>query len=167
MQPLDPRDQQHLGRAQEWLAREEFSEARFAFDQMSEAGRSHPESLAAAVAIFSGLQNHGKTIEAGRALVSGGRHLDRAPIWLALADALHQVGQTQEAYDTLKQFAAYECRDGLVFYRLAVYACLLGKSEEAKAHFTRAMNTAEGERLKREAWDDEQLRDIWEFLCKP
>jgi len=29
------------------------------------------------------------------------------------------------------------------------------------------MNTPDGARLKREAWDDEQLRDIWEFLCKP
>lgn len=167
MQPLNPRDQQHLERAREWMARNEFSEARFALDQMSEEARSHPDSLAAAVAIFSGLQNHGKTIEAGLALVSGGRCLDRADIWLALADALHQADRTEEAYDTLKQFAAYECRDGLVFYRLAVYACLLGRSEEAKTHFTRAMNTEEGARLRREAWEDERLRDIWDFLCKP
>jgi len=102
MQPLNPQDQDYLQRARDWLERKDFSEARFALDQMSEAGRSHPESLVAAVAIFSGLQNHTKTVEAARVLVSGGKHLDRAAVWLALADALHQLGQTQEAYDTLK-----------------------------------------------------------------
>ena len=167
MQPLNPQDQDYLQRAQDWLERKEYSEARFALDQLSETGRLHPESLVAAVMIFSGLQLHAKTIDAGRALVGGGKHLDRAAVWLALADSLHQLGRTQEAYDTLKQLTAHDCRDGMVFYRLAVYACLLGKSEEAKAHFTRAMSTPEGAKLKREAWDDEQLRDIWEFLCKP
>lgn len=113
----------------------------------------------------AGLKNHSRTVELGRLLVRDGKCLDRASVWLTLADSLHQLGRTREAYDTLKQFARHEWRNGAVFYKLAVYACLLGRPADAKRHFTRAMNTPEGAKLKIAALEDAHLRDIWDFLC--
>jgi len=167
MQPLTSEDYTRLQAAREAVARGEFSWARFELDHISERGQAHPDVLEATVSVHSGLSNHDKAVEVARRLTEGGRAIDRGSVWLSLADSLHQLGQTQEAYETLKQFAARGAEGGMVHYRLAVYACLLGKSEEAKGHFKRAMNTPEGERLKREAMGDERLRDIWDFLCQP
>jgi hypothetical protein len=100
-------------------------------------------------------------------LIDSGRAFDNVQVWLDLADALHQLGRSQEAYDTLKAFAARTGHVGLVHYRLAVYACLLGNAAAARAHFDRALQTPEGARLKRDALTDDRLRDIWEFLCQP
>jgi predicted Zn-dependent protease len=166
-QALSTTDQRHLRDAQEWLERKDYLQAQFQIDKISPAARMHPDVLQVTMGIHYGFQHHLKVIEVGRRLVTGGKCLDRSAIWLMLADSLHQLGRTHEAYEQLKQFARHFRRDGLVYYRLAVYACLLGKSDEAKAHFTNVMTTPEGARLKREALEDEHLRDIWDFLCQP
>ena len=167
MQPLSSEDYGRLQAARQALGQKEYSWAKFELDHISAAGVGHPDVLDATVSIYSGLNNHSKAVETARMLIEGGKALDRGQVWLALADSLHQLGQTQDAYDTLKQFATHDGQTGLVHYRLAVYACLLGKSEEAKTHFARAMSTPEGARLKREAMGDDRLRDIWDFLCQP
>jgi len=167
MQPLTSEDYARLQAAREALGRREFSWARFELDRISERGQGHPDVLDATVSIHSGLSNHEKAVEVARRLTEGGKAIDRGSVWLTLADSLHQLGHTREAYEALKDFAARGAQGGMVHYRLAVYACLLGKSEEAKGHFKQAMSTPEGERLKREAMGDERLRDIWDFLCQP
>jgi len=167
MQPLTSEDYARLQAAREALGQKEFSWARFELDRISESGQGHPDVLDATVSIHSGLNNHEKAVEVARRLTNGGKAIDRASVWLALADSLHQLGHTGQAYEALKEFAAHNAQGGLVHYRLAVYACLLGRSEEAKGHFKRAMSTPEGERLKREAMEDERLREIWDFLCQP
>jgi tetratricopeptide (TPR) repeat protein len=167
MQPLTSDDYERLQAAREALGQREFSWARFELDRISEIGQRHPDVLDATVSIYSGLNNHEKAVEVARRLTDGGKAIDRASVWLALADSLHQLNHTGQAYETLKKLAAHGPQGGLVHYRLAVYACLLGKSEEAKGHFKHAMSTPEGERLKREAMGDERLRDIWDFLCQP
>jgi hypothetical protein len=164
---LSPPDWRRLQSARAAVERNEYSWAKFELDNMSEIGRAHPEVLELSVHVHAGLQNHGKTIEIAEMLVGSGRAFDSASIWVALADALHQVGRTQDAYDTLKAFAARTGHIGLVHYRLAVYACLLGKPEAARSHFDRAMQTPEGTKLKQQALADDNLRDIWEFLCNP
>jgi len=167
MQPLSSEDYGRLQAARQALGQKEYSWAKFELDNVSAAGGAHPDVLEAAVDVHSGLNNHAKTVEVARTLIDGGKAIDRGSVWLALADSLHQLGRTEDAYETLKQFAAHDAQGGLVHYRLAVYACLLGKSDAAKAHFTRAKSTPEGERLKREAMGDERLREIWDFLCQP
>jgi hypothetical protein len=164
---LSPQDWRRLQAAQAAVERNEFSWAKFELDSISEIGRAHPKVLELAVSVYAGLQNHTKTIEIAEMLIGTGRAFDSVSVWLGLADALHQVRRTQEAYDTLKAFAARTGHVGLVHYRLAVYACLLGNPEAARAHFDRAMQTAEGTRLKQQALADDRLRDIWEFLCNP
>jgi tetratricopeptide (TPR) repeat protein len=167
MQPLTSEDYARLQAAREAVGQGEFSWARFELDRISERGQGHPDVLDATVVIYTGLGNHEKAVEVARRLTDGGKAIDRASVWLALADSLHQLGRTQEAYETLKEFYAHGAQGGMVHYRLAVYACLLGKSEEAQRHFKRVMSTPEGERLKREAMEDDRLRDIWDFLCQP
>ncbi|HMJ65602.1 MAG TPA: hypothetical protein VK615_09645 [Candidatus Binatia bacterium] len=165
--PLSGSDRRNLNAAREWLDRKDYLQAQFQLDKISAPARMHPDVLEVAMGIHCGFKHHLKTVEVARLLVREGKCLDRPYIWLTLADSLHQLGRTQEAYDQLKELARHPCRTGLVYYRLAVYACLLGKSDEAKAHFANALATPEGVRLKREALSDEQLRDIWDFLCEP
>lgn len=162
---LEPEDVQHLNAAREAVRRKEYSWAQFELDEMSPPAQGHPHVLEVAVTVYAGLPNHEKAVEAGRKLAERECGEDRPTVWLTMADSLHQLGRTQEAYETLMQHGGRA--EALVHYRLAVYACLLGKSEEAKAHFTHATNTPEGARLKQEALGDERLRDIWDFLCKP
>ena len=162
---LEPEDVQHLNAAREAVRREEYSWAQFELDEMSPSALGHPHALEVAVTVYAGLQNHEKAVEAGRKLAESKCGGDRPDVWLTMADSLHQLGRTSEAYETLMRHG--ERTEALVHYRLAVYACLLGKSEEAKAHFTHALNTPEGARLKQEALGDDRLRDIWDFLCKP
>jgi len=164
---LSASDRKFLGEAKGWLQRKSYGEAQCELDKISPAGRVHTDVLLASLELQSGLKNHPRTVEAGRLLVEGRRCLDRAWVWLTLADSLHQLGHTEEAYEKLKEFARHGSRDGLVHYRLAVYACLLGKPDEAKRHFSGAMNTPEGAKLKLAALEDEQLQDIWDFLCQP
>lgn len=164
---LTTEDRKFLGEAKGWLQRKSYGEAQCELDKISPAGRMHPDVLYVQMELQYGLKNHARTVEAGRLLVEGRKCLDRASVWLTLADSLHQLGHTMEAYEKLKEFAKHGCRDGLVYYRLAVYACLLGKPDEAKRHFSCAMNTPEGAKLKLAALEDEQLQDIWDFLCQP
>lgn len=164
---LSASDARRLQAARAAFDRQEYSWAQFELENISEAGRAHPHVLELGVSVHSGLQNHRKTIELAEMLVGSGRAVDVSTVWLALADALHQVGRLQAAYDTLKAFAARTGHVGLVHYRLAVYACLLGNSNAAREHFERALSTPEGARLKRQALADDRLRDIWEFLCNP
>jgi tetratricopeptide (TPR) repeat protein len=164
---LSPQDSRRVQAARAAIERKEYSWAKYELDNISEAGRAHPQVLEMAVSVHAGLQNHAKTIEFAEMLVRSGRALDNVSVWLELSDALHQVGRLQDAYDTLNAFAARTGHIGLVHYRLAVYACLLGKPEPARAHFERALKTPEGVRLKRQALADDRLRDIWEFLCNP
>ena len=164
---LSALERKHLRAVWEWIGRKDYLQAQFELDKISRAASVHPDVLEATMAVHYGFKHHFKAIEVGRLLINRGKALDRASVWLSLADSLHQLGRTQEAYDQLKQFANHGCRHGLVHYRLAVYACLLGKSSQAKAHFANALNTSDGARLKREALSDEQLRGIWDFLCQP
>jgi tetratricopeptide (TPR) repeat protein len=164
---LSPSDWRRLQSARSAIERNEYSWAKFELDNISEVGRAHPQVLELSVTVHAGLQNHGKTIEIAEMLINSGRAFDSHAVWVALADALHQVGRTEEAYDALKAFVARTGHIGLVHYRLAVYACLLGRPEAARAHFERAMQTPEGNRLKQQALADDRLRDIWEFLCNP
>jgi predicted Zn-dependent protease len=164
---LEPDDLRRLNAAREAVRRKEFSWAKFELDEMSRPAHEHPHVLEVAVTVYSGLQNHEKAVEAGGRLLESPDVGERGAVCLTLADSLHQLGRTREAYETLKRHAKGPGLEGLVHYRLAVYACLLGKSEEAKAHFARAINTPDGARLKQEARTDERLRDIWDFLCEP
>jgi tetratricopeptide (TPR) repeat protein len=164
---LSPQDWRRFQSARAAIERNEYSWAKFELDNISDIGRAHPQVLELAVSVHAGLQNHAKTIEIAEMLIGSGRAFDSVSVWLGLADALHQLGRTSEAYDTLKAFAGRTGHIGLVHYRLAVYACLLGKPEAARAHFDRAIQTPEGARLKQQALADDRLRDIWEFLCNP
>lgn len=164
---LSPQDWKRLQAARDALERKEYSWAKFELDNVSTLGRAHPKILECSVSVYAGLQNHAKTIEVAQMLINSGRASDNVSVWLDLSDALHQSGREQEAYDTLKAFAARIGHVGLVHYRLAVYACLLGNPEAARAHFERALQTPNGARLKNDALTDERLRDIWEFLCTP
>jgi predicted Zn-dependent protease len=88
---------------------------------------------------------------------------ERPTAWLNCAFTLHELNQTQEAWNTLSTVSDRFPEVPSVPYNLACYACRLGRLEDSRFWLKRALKIG-GPHYKRLALQDADLRPLWDEL---
>jgi len=83
--------------------------------------------------------------------------------WIHRAFALHELKRTQEALDALLPAAQRFKTAWTIPYNLACYCAQLGRLDECKKWFKRAMSIDE-HAVKEAAIDDPDLRPLWDSM---
>ena len=82
--------------------------------------------------------------------------------WLFAAEALHEMGRTNEAYDLLAVAKVKLQGKAMVFFTLAQLAMLLRSETEARDLLQVAFGMGDGDELKAKAMADPELRNLWD-----
>ena len=87
----------------------------------------------------------------------------RADAWIYRSFAVHEMKRTKEAYDQLLPVAEKFPEVWTIPYNLACYCAQLGRLDECKWWFKKAMAIDE-QNVKREAIDDPDLKPLWDSM---
>jgi predicted Zn-dependent protease len=159
MQTLEDADSERIQAADGWVKLGVLSEAEAELGAMSAAAREHPEALQICWLIAS------KRADWARALELAGRLVVVAPErrfgWLHLAESLHRLERTAEAYDRLSTAARDLEPNATVPLQLARYACRLNRLDDGRRWLHLALAVAAGtghlERVRSRVLDDPEL----------
>src|SRR6266478_4626669 len=156
---LLPADNLHLQAAEGWLELGNHIEAHEELDQITPQRRAHPDILEVRWNICA----YGKNWEACVDIVDAIIKLDsnRPDAWIHRSFALHELKRTQEAFDQLLPVADRFPKVWTVAYNLACYCAQLGRLEECKEWFKKAMAIDE-HTVKETAIDDPDLKPFWD-----
>ncbi len=158
MSALDLEDRRHLDAVEGWLGLGGWQEAKAELDCISPPMREHPTVLAMRWNIHAAAKQWEAAAEVARTL---SRRVPYLPTgWLELAHALHALKRTQEARDTLLPMLKRFPGEYFIPYKLACYACQLGRLEEARHWLGEALQLAGGD-LVRTALNDPELKPFW------
>lgn len=161
MKPLDWPDAHHLTAAEGWLELGNHLEANEELEQITPTLRAHPQVLLLRLRIYERAKQWAMCVEVASACV---KLLPKQPEgWISRSFALHELQRTQEAHDHLLPAAEKFPKLWTVPYNLACYCAQLGKLEESKKWFQRAMTINEKE-VQRAAIDDPDLQPLWDSL---
>ena len=89
---------------------------------------------------------------------------ERPSAWVHLAYALHQMGQTQKAWEVLLGIGQNFPDEYIISYDLACYACRLSRLNEAWDWIKRAIGLAGQKRIQQMALSDSDLEPLWREL---
>jgi predicted Zn-dependent protease len=149
----------HLEAAEGWLGLGDYNAANDEVDQITPQFRTHPDVLSLRCSIYIKAERWEMAAEIARELS------DLVPDELLghyhLADALHMLGRTKEAQETLIAVADKFPDDPMVAYNLACFACQLGKKKEAIKWLERAINKGGKEDICTLALNDPDLEPMW------
>jgi tetratricopeptide (TPR) repeat protein len=78
--------------------------------------------------------------------------------------ALSELGRTQEAWENLDTASRKFPRSAEIHYKLACYACKLGRLEDASKSLEQVFDLGETKKLKLMALDEPDLEPLWRSL---
>jgi tetratricopeptide (TPR) repeat protein len=161
MPPLQPPDSHHLSAAQGWLELGNHLEANAELEGIAASNRTHPDVLDLRWQVYAAAKKWQQCAEI--ALASMKIAPGRADGWIHRSFALHEMKQTQHAYDNLLPVASNFPGDWTIPYNLACYCAQLGRLDECKAWFKKAMAVDE-QTVKRAAIGDPDLKPLWDSM---
>ena len=166
MQKLEPPDSHYLNAAIGWLELGLRAEAAAELDSISPAHRRHPDVLEARWSLLAHASRWDDALAAARDLLA--QSPARSSAWLHQAYSLRRAanGGLQQAWDALLPAAAQFPQEPIICFNLACYACQLGKLDEARDWFKRALQIGERDQLKLMALVDEDLEPLWKEIRK-
>ena len=88
---------------------------------------------------------------------------DRPDAWIHRSFALHELHRSQEAFDQLLPAARKFPKVWTIPYNLACYCAQLGRLEECKEWFKKAIVMDE-KTVQRMALDDPDLKPLWDSM---
>lgn len=161
MKALLSPDLLYLEAAKGWFILGDISEARNELDHIGKKFLQHPDVLEVqfAIAAKDHLWTHCMDIAA--ALLE--RAPDRPTAWINCAITLHQLKQTQEAWDALYTVRNRFPRVSTIPYNLACYACQLGRIEDSRQWLKRALDVG-GRKIRTLALEDPDLQPLWDEI---
>lgn len=162
MQPLDYPELFRIQAAQGWIELGNFSEAIAELDQLGPDLQQHPDVLEVRWEICAKQKLWQEGAEVGRGLIRSAP--ERATSWINLSFALHELKQTQAAWDNLFGIAGTFPKVPTISYNLACYACQLGKLWEGEQWLKRAFDVGEPKELKQMALSDPDLKPLWDKI---
>jgi tetratricopeptide (TPR) repeat protein len=127
-------------------------------EQITPQLRAHPDVLRLRVEIYSGAKKWDYAGEVANALCR--MVPDDSFGFVRFAFALHELKRTQEAYDVLLAIADKFPELWVIRYNLACYTCQLGRLDEAREWFDRALKVGEEKEIKLAALDDPDLAPL-------
>lgn len=134
------------------------SEAQRELDDMPSKWRAHPDVLEVKFALASKRKSWTECMEISAALLEVAPN--RPTSWINCAVTLHELKQTQQAWDALYTVRERFPEVPTIPYNLACYACRLGRMEECRLYLRQALDKG-GRRLKEFALEDLDLQPIW------
>src|SRR5688572_8297836 len=161
MRALSQTARWHLSFAEGWLGLGNFREARAELRRISAPFRTHPDVLEVRFLMNAVLRQWDAGLNVARALTRAAP--DRLTGWVATANALHGLNQTQRAWDTLVSVSERFPDNSTVPYNLACYSARLGKVGEACHWLKQALRIDGSRELKLMALRDPDLKPVWEI----
>jgi len=161
MKALQVPDLMYLEAAKGWFILGDIAESRNELDRIDKKFLQHPDVLEVEFALAAKKRLWTICMNIAAALLESAP--DRPTAWINCAITLHQLKQTQEAWDAL-----YTVRDrfpkvSTIPYNLACYACQLGRIEDSRQWFKRALNVG-GKKIRNLALEDPDLQPLWEEI---
>ena len=166
MAALEPPDSFYLNAAIGWLGLQNRVEARLELERISAGKREHPDVLEVDWVIHAEAREWSEGLRVARLLVK--KAPKRATGWLHQSYALRRAseGGLKAAWDALLPAVAKFPKEATIPYNLACYACQLGRMDEAKAWFDRAIHVGGKKSIKEMALADADLEPLWPDILK-
>jgi tetratricopeptide (TPR) repeat protein len=166
MRKLVPPDTHFISAAQGWLGLENPAEARAELNSVSREQQKHPAVLEVRWEIATAEKNWSGALDIARQQLEA-MPKDPGP-WLHQAYALRRVpeGGLRAAWDALLPAAEMFSTEATIPYNLSCYACQMGKLDEAREWFKRAIKVGGKEQMKSMALNDPDLQPLWEEIKK-
>jgi tetratricopeptide (TPR) repeat protein len=161
MKSLSHEDKHHLEAAEGWLGLGDHLSANEELDQIATELKAHPRVLGVRLIIYLKVKNWEAVVDIASALAT--LKPDNAHGWICRSFALHELKQTQEAYDLLLPAKDKFPKNLTVPYNLACYCSQLNRLDEAQDWFKKAMAINE-QIVKRMAIDDPDLKPLWDSM---
>jgi tetratricopeptide (TPR) repeat protein len=161
IKPLEEPDSHHLRAAQGWIGLGNHAEADKELDEIKPQLRTHPDVLEARWLICAHAKKWDACVDLAAAIVKLAPK--RSFGWIHRSYALHGLKRTQEAFDNLLPVANAFPKVWMIPYNLACYCAQLGRIEESKDWFKKAM-TIDEDTVKREGIDDPDLKPLWDSM---
>jgi len=159
MKPLQHPNTLHVEAARGWIELGNLNEARAELARIRGRQRQHPEVLEVLWQISARLQEWERCVELADKVIRSGP--EYAHGYVHKAFALHELGQTQAAWDLLFAVAEKFPRDVILRYNLACYAAQLGRLWESERWLKLAFTVGNREELRSMALEDPDLKPLW------
>jgi tetratricopeptide (TPR) repeat protein len=159
MKELSPPDSHHLRAAQGWLELGDHLEADKELDEISAELRVHPDVLEVRWQISAKEKKWTACVDIGLAIMRGDPHCPTG--WIHHSFALHELKRTEAAYTHLATVADKFSDNWCIPYNLACYCAQLGRLDEAKKWFKRAI-AIDAKTVQTMGFDDPDLKPLWE-----
>lgn len=152
-------DTQHLQAAQGWLELGDWESANEELEEIQPSLRAHPDVLKVRIEVYMAAEQWDYVVEVAKTLAS---ELPRNSFGhIHLAEALHTLGQTEDAWRSLVRVAHRFPKEWRVPYDLARYASRLGSLVEARELLAEAFEIGDGKAIKLQALNDPDLAPLW------
>ena len=162
--PLPPPDRFYLAAAEGWLGLGCAEEAAAEWEPIRPEFHQHAQVMEVRWQILAKLKRWESAVETARQMMV---HLPKNPFGAVhLAYSLHELKQTQAAWEALLPAAAKCPKHFLIAYNLACYACQLAFMPEALDWLAKAMRLAGKESILPMALADPDLKPLWEQIRK-
>ena len=164
MKPLVPPDAHHLLSAQGWLELGNHLEADAELDKLAPENRVHPDVLEIRWQIYAKEKRWQACVDIGNAIMTADPY--RSSGWIHHSFALHELNRTEEAYMHLATVADDYPDDWHIPYNLACYCSRLGRFDDAKEWFKKAILLDE-KTVQKKGIDDPDLKPMWDNFMTP
>lgn len=163
LNPIRPPDLHHFRAAQGWLELGSPREATVELDHIAPEMRSHPDVLEVQWHICARENRWIACVEIGSTLVM--KAPDRSDSWIHYSFALHCLNRSQEALDILLLAAQQFSDVWQVPYNLACFCSALGRFDDARDWFNKALSI--DEKSARRAYLADPDLQLWDTLGSP
>lgn len=136
-------------------------EADIELDEITPEFRAHPDVLEMRWHICAKKQNWVACVDIAGAIIQ--MDPNRPEAWIHRSFALHELKRTQEAFEQLLPVANRFPKVWTIPYNLSCYCAQLGRIEECKEWFKKAMAIDE-HGAQRVAVDDPDLKPLWDSM---
>lgn len=158
IQPLQPPDSFYLSAAEGWLELGNHQEALRELAGLAPNFWEHPQVLEVRWNIHAQAGAWELAVKIARQLTE--ILPQHAPGWLHHAFSLHEMKQTQAAWDSLLPVVGRFPKDGLMRYNLACYACQLGDFTSAMSWLAEAIQLLGKKAVREMALTDSDLKPL-------
>jgi predicted Zn-dependent protease len=158
MKPIQPPESLYLEAAKGWYMLGDLVEARHELDLLPRRLQDHPDVLEVRFAVSCKEKQWTECMEISAALLSVAP--DRPTSWINCAVTLHELKQTEQAWDALYTVREKFPEVSAIPYNLACYACQLGRIEDSRRYLRKALSKG-GKQLREFALEDPDLKPLW------
>ncbi len=156
--PLEQPDRFHLNAASGWLGLGDLDSAEAELHHISPTLRDHPEVLSTRCDIYFAAEKWNELLPVAERLLRQLPKLDQ--VWINRSYALHELKQTQAAFDQLLPAARKFPKQWLIRYNLACYCSQLGRLKAAMKWLQAAMVLADKKEIKAMALHDPDFKPL-------